>query len=369
MSKHILFVEDEATQRDMFESAVTDWNSRNVEAGRLFTFDVADTVESAQAALDRLRYDAAMFDLRVKGNDGGKAQPKGNELALFALRQRGVPVAIISANTGEIEEDVRNAGSVGIFDKTDDQGDGNYYDRALAWLGDQWDMMDVLAAARNKMEGSAADIFLLRLWPRWKMFADLEIADRTELEKIVTRQYVSHMADLLGLDDPDNATWHPFENYVSPALMSSRAHTGDIFRFDGVLWVVLTPQCDMATQKVENVLLAKCEHGIEGWIDAVNVQKDGNASNSKLKASTALLRKLLNQNLEASKHFLPPLPGETEAVLVSFSAILTRPLEDLNGQLEHRVASIATPFLSNIVQRFGSYISRTGQPNIDMARL
>jgi len=369
MSKHILFVEDEATQLDMFESAVTDWNSRNVEAGRLFTFDVANTVESAQAALDRLRCDAAMFDLRVKGNDGGKAQPKGNELALFALRQRGVPVAIISANTGEIEDDVRNAGSVGIFDKTDDQGDGNYYDRALAWLGDQWDMMDVLAAARNKMEGSAADIFLLRLWPRWKMFADLEIADRTELEKIVTRQYVSHMADLLGLDDPDNATWHPFENYVSPALMSSRAHTGDIFRFDGVLWVVLTPQCDMATQKVENVLLAKCEHGIEGWIDAVNVQKDGNASNSKLKASTALLRKHLNQNLEASKHFLPPLPGETDPVLVSFSAILTRPLEDLNGPLEHRVASIAPPFLSNIVKSFGSYISRTGQPNIDMARL
>jgi CheY-like chemotaxis protein len=369
MSKHILFVEDEATQRDLFESAVTDWNAKNIETGRAFTFDMADTVETAQSALDRLRCDAAMFDLRVKGDDGGRAQPKGNELALYALRQRGVPVAIISANTGEIEEEVRSAGSVGIFDKTDDQEGGNYYDRALDWLGNQWDMMDVLAAARNKMEGSAAEIFLLRLWPRWKMFMDLEIADRNELEKIVTRQYVSHMADLLGLDDPDNATWHPFENYVSPALMSSRAHTGDIFRFDGVLWVVLTPQCDMATQKVENVLLAKCEPGIEGWADAVNVQRDGNASNSKLKSSTALLRKYLNQNLEASKHFLPPLPGEADPVLVSFSAIMTRPLEDLNGQLEHRVASIATPFLSNIVQRFGSYISRTGQPNIDMARL
>lgn len=369
MRKHILFVEDEATQQDMFVSAVTDWNAQNVEAGRIFTYHMAETVETAQEALNRIRCDAAMFDLRVKGDDGGKAEPKGNELALLAMRQRGVPVAIISANTGEIEEDVRNAGAVGIFDKTDDQGDGNYYDRALAWLGNQWDMMEVLAAARKTMEGSAADIFLLRLWPRWKMFMDLEIADRAELEKIVTRQYVSHMADLLGLDDPENATWHPFENYVSPALMSSRAHTGDIFRFEGVLWVVLTPQCDMATQKVENVLLARCEQGIEGWIDAVKVQKDGEASNSKLKASTGFLRKHLNQNLEASKHFLPPLPGETDPVLVNFSAVMTKPLDDLNGQLEHRVASIATPFLSNIIQRFGSYISRTGQPNIDMARL
>ena len=52
---------------------------------------------------------------------------------------------------------------------------------------------------------------------------------------------------------------------MSPALMSSRAHTGDIFRFEGVLWVVLTPQCDMATQKVESALLAKCTPGIAEW--------------------------------------------------------------------------------------------------------
>ena len=168
------------TQRDLFESAVGDWNAKHAEAGRHFTFDIAETVESAQAALNRIRCDAAMFDLRVRSDKGGKAQPEGNELARFALRQRGVPVAIISANTGDIDEEVKDAGSVGIFDKNDEEAEGNYYDRALVWLGEQWDMMDVLAAARNAMEGSAADIFLLRLWPRWKMFADLETDDRAD---------------------------------------------------------------------------------------------------------------------------------------------------------------------------------------------
>jgi len=368
MSKHILFVEDDETQRDMFASAVSDWNDAHKGDERFFTFDVAETVESAQAALDRLRCDAALFDLRVKSDIGGKTEPRGNDLALFALRQRGVPVAIISANAGEVEEAVREAGSVGIFDKNDEEGEGNYYDRALAWLGAQWDMMEVLGAARRAMESSAADIFLLRLWPRWKMFADLETADRAELEKIVTRQYVSHMADLLGIDDPDNATWHPFENYMSPALMSSRAHTGDIFRFDGVLWVVLTPQCDMATGKVESALLAKCVPGIHDW-DANVAAFRAAESNNALKNSKKFLDKYLNQNLEPSRHFLPPLPGEAEPIIVHFSAIMTKPLEELNAQLETRVASIATPFLSNIVQRFGAYISRTGQPNIDIRRL
>ena len=368
MNKHILFVEDEVTQQDMFETAVNDWNVKHAEAGRTFSFDVAETVEAAQAALERLRCDAALFDLRVKSEQGGKAEPKGNELALFALQQRGVPVAIISANTGEIDPEVRSAGAVGIFDKNDEVAEGNYFDRALLWLGDQWDMMEVLAAARRAMDASAADIFLLRLWPRWKMFADLETADRAELEKIVTRQYVSHMADLLGLDDPANASWHPFENYVSPALLSDRAHTGDIFKFDGELWVVLTPQCDMATQKVENVILAKCEAGITDWklmIDTFKAQE----TPKSIEKSGRFLTRFVNQNLEPSRHFLPALPGQVDPLMVHFSNVMTKPMSELNGGLEHRIASIASPFLSNIVQRFGAYISRTGQPNIDISRL
>ncbi len=76
----------------------------------------------------------------------------------------------------------------------------------------------------------------------------------------------------------------------------------------------------------------------------------------------------MNQNLEPSRHFLPPLPSEEDPLLVHFSEVVTMPIAELNAVLENRVASIAPTFLSNIVQRFGAYISRTGQPNIDIAR-
>lgn len=369
MNKHILFVEDEGPQLDLFETAVGDWNAKNAETGRTFSFDVADTIEAGRRSLDRIRCDAALFDLRIRSEAGGKAEARGNELAATALRERGIPVAIISANTDELDENIRTAGAVRVFDKADEADEvGNYYDRALTWLGEQWHMMDVLAAARRNIDGSAAEIFLLRLWPRWKMFAELETAGTSELEKIVTRQYVGHMADMLGLEDPANATWHPFENYVSPALMSARAHTGDIFRFEGVLWVVLTPQCDMATQKVDNVILVKCDAGIPRWAEMIAAFRE-KASNSSIEKSTKFLQQYINQNLEPSRHFLPPLPGEVDPLLVQFSGVRTMPLADLNAALEQRVASIASPFLSNIVQRFGAYISRTGQPNIDIGRL
>lgn len=296
------------------------------------------------------------------------------QLRLFAtgnvfrcVKADGISQGIISANTNEIDDGVKNAGAVGVFDKNDEQAEGNYYDRALVWLADQWEMMEILSAARKEMEASAADVFLLRLWPRWKIIAGLE-SDKTELAKIVTRQYVNHMADLLGLDDPANASWHPFENYVSPALMANRAHTGDIFKFDGKLWVVLTPQCDMATQKVDNAILAQCVSGIANWAEMVAAYK-AQASASSIDKSTKFLRRLVNQNVEPSQHFLPPLPGEVEPLMVHFSSVMTMPLGDLNAAIEQREASIASPFLSNIVQRFGAYISRTGQPNIDIGRL
>ena len=317
MTKHILFVEDEDTQQDLFETAVGDWNLAHAEAGRKFTFSTKTTVERALEALERTRFDAALCAVRVTRAAGGAAGPRGNELARAALHERGLPVAIISANTGQLDDDVRAAGAVRVFDKTQVVAAGNYYDHALPWLAGQWDMMEVLSAARNRIEASAADIFLLRLWPRWKSFAELE-TDRAELEGIVTRQYVGHMADKLGLDDPSNVSWHPFENYVSPALMSGRAHTGDIFRFDDRLWVVLTPQCDMATQKVENAVLAKCERGIDGWNDQIAAFR-AKASDKAVEKSAKFLSRFLNQNLEPSRHFLPPLPGEKEPLLVHFS--------------------------------------------------
>ena len=369
MTKHILFVEDDETQCDMFQTALADWNGKNASIGRRFTAELAESVERATEYLHRRRFDAALFDLRIQSEAGGKPEPKGNDLAKFALNENGIPVAVISANTSELDETVRDAGAVAVFDKLEVSSETNYYDRALTWLGDQWDMMDVLAVAKRAMDRSAADIFLARLWPRWKTYSDLCTgADRVELEKIVTRQYVSHMADLLGLDDPENVSWHPFENYISPALMSSRAHTGDIFDLNDGRWVVLTPQCDMATRKIENVLLAKCVLGIPNWKEIKEKLKAATSKTAR-EACDTFFKRYLNQNLEPSKHFLPPLPGEDEPLLVHFGSLKCVPLEEIEGQLTARKASISTPFLSNIVQRFGSYASRTGQPNIDMARL
>lgn len=363
-ARYILFVEDDPKIVDLMEMAVESWNSANAENDREFVLEKCETAGQARVALERTRYDAALFDLRLPGETKGRSsEPIGNELAFYALGQLGIPVAIMSGNPNDIDPKFKEFPLVNLFFK----GDKEAYGNAVEWFAGWWDMMAVVAESRKRIQASSAEIFVKRLWPQWKDFAAINLANGgdTSLLDIVTRQYASHVVELLGLDGPDHVKWHPFESYVIPSLWSHRAHTGDVFDFDGDIRVILTPQCDMANGNVANVLLAKCERGEQDWAQCVDNLKNADTDKKKDKAAK-YFRKMVNQQLGASQHFLPPLPGEAEPLLVDFADITVQPLKSVNGDLSKRVASVAAPFLSNLTQRFGSYVSRVGQPNIDI---
>ena len=361
--KTILVVEDEDRMITLLSDALEDWNAANEANARRFDKVVVKSPESAAQEVYTRKLDCALVDLRLPPDECSEKTDAGNGNALAAdlLHEHGIPIAIISGHPGEAEPTLVDGETVRAFEKADDG-----YEKAVAWLASQWEMMDALRAVRQKLERSTAEVFARRIWPYWSQITDTIGHDNEILATVIARQYASHTAELLGQADSGN--WHPFENFIVPSYNADRAHTGDIFLLDGKNWIVLTPQCDMATGKVPNVLLAECDIGVDGWADNVADLRDA-TSNSKRKKPTEFLRTFVNQNLPASKHFLPPLPGSGEPVFVQFGKIRTMPLAELNAQLDERVASVSPPFLSNLVQRFGAFISRTGQPNIGVEHL
>lgn len=364
-SRYIIFVEDDPKIVDLMEIAVGHWNAANSEVNRHFVIETCANADDAKIALERTRYDAALFDIRLPGVEvkGKATTPLGNELALHALEKLGIPTAIMSGNPNDVDDRLRGFPTVRVFFK----GDADAYDGAVAWFAEWWEMMSVIANSQQRIQASSAEVFVKRLWPQWKDFAALGQTDgKGTLLDVVTRQYVSHVAELLGLDGPDEIKWHPFETYVVPSLWSHRAHTGDIFALGDDLRIVLTPQCDMANGNVENVLLAHCKRGAVDWESSIDKLKAADTDERKEKAGR-YFRKMVNQQLGASQHFLAPLPGEKEPILVDFSKIEAMALIDLNKMLDKRLASVSASFLANLTQRFGSYVSRIGQPNIDVA--
>jgi CheY-like chemotaxis protein len=357
MSIRLLFVEDDKAQLSLFKDAVQEWNEAHPEVS--FELVVADAYEAACDQLDRLRLDAALLDLRLKGGD---KKLSGSRLADLCVQQYGIPAAIISGHPADFDRKAEGHEMLEVFDK----GDGDAYEKAIKWFAQLSRMIDVLDGTRRNIQARGATVFYGRVWPRWRSYESLAGIDTKQLVGIVSRQYASHIADILGIDSEENVKWHPFENYVQPALLEARSHTGDVFKFEDGLWVILTPQCDMATQKAETVLMAYCETEamLEEWKLHAEALKPG-ASKTKKDSADKYFGKLVNQ-FEPSQHFLPPLE-DGKPLVVQFKKLRTMPLVDLQKSLSNRVASVASPFLSNLTQRFGSYVSRIGQPNLDIS--
>ncbi|MER9018151.1 hypothetical protein [Mesorhizobium sp. M0898] len=357
MSIRLLFVEDDKAQLSLFEDAIKEWNEAHPEVS--FELMVATTYEEGLAQLSRLRLDAALLDLRLKG---GEDKLAGSRLADLCVLQYGIPAAIISGHPADFDRKAEGHEMLAVFDK----GDADAYDKAIKWFADLSPMIEVLDGTRRNIQARGASVFYGRVWPRWNSYEALAGIGAKQLVGIVSRQYASHIADILGIDSEDSVKWHPFENYIQPALQEIRPHTGDVFRFEDGLWIVLTPQCDMATQKTDPILLAYCdtEALLEDWKQHAASLKPA-SSKSKRDGAEKYFRKLVNQ-FEPAQHFLPPLE-DGKPLVVQFKKLRTIPLADLQKSLAKRIASVASPFLSNLTQRFGSYVSRIGQPNIDIS--
>lgn len=364
IARNILYVEDDDKNILSFKDAVEDWNKDNEGENRAFRYHIAKDMEEAHDLIGSIRVDCALLDLRIPDQKDAKSDADtGNKLAQEVLHKCGMPLAIISGHTGDLDEELLEGGLIAVFDKSA----ANSFAKSVSWLGSWWVMMEAVFEARKKFEMLTSEVFVRRIWPQWKEFLQISGEDKRRLATIVSRQFMSHAAEFLGLEEnPDGETWHPFECYVVPPLIDGRPHTGDVFDFDDGRWIVLSSQCDMATGKVESVLLASCAVGIEGFSDHVANIKDPSTSNNQKKNAEKFLRPYINQNLSQAKHFLPPLPGEQDPIIVEFSKLRTVDLGYLVKVLDKRKASVSHPFIGNVIQRFGSYMSRTGQPNIDM---
>lgn len=361
--KYLLYVEDRIDQQLTFRDAVADWNAAHAEEGRAFEYEIRDDYPSGLEALTRFRFDGALVDLRLPSLEEGEEEaPIGNDLAEKVLRGNGIPVAIITANDAELEPEFQPSETMKVFHK----GDADVYDSVIAWFADKWTMMEVLAAAKAHIRSISAEVFADRLWHRWADYVGAAGASVGDLTPVVTRQYVWHLSEVLGIGGEAGDLWHPFENWISPPLQPNRAHTGDVFEIDGVLWVVMSPPCDMANDgNITDVLLVRCDRDELGeWNDRIAKLK-GAANPDQIKKHSEWFRKLVNQS-RPGQHFLPPLPDDPRPLMVQFANITTRPFAELQGMLQQRKASVSAPFLANLTQRFGSYISRVGQPNIDV---
>ncbi|MCY4395637.1 MAG: hypothetical protein OXC10_10915 [Rhodospirillaceae bacterium] len=338
----VLLVEDDLEEKERCRRELDEVN-QCVESLLEYELLVATTRGEAVEFLERNIVDCAILDLRIpSGKDEESRSHVGNEFLKMFLAERAVPVVVHSGYTAEISNEVQEY-NVKTFEKI-----GGEYPEIFSWFESHAPLFRAMQAFRRRLMEETALIFQRSILPHWKESEEYLEGDN-HLLKIVYRQIVAHLGEQLILPLYDAPGHHLHEVYFRPPLREDRLHTGDIVRYDDAIYVIVTPQCNIANDYPDFFLLAKCK-GIEA-----NVAKK-NAS------------KFANQNVSISEHFLPPC-GEDGPWMVEFKTVRSVPKVEKDVLLDSRIASITPQFIPNLIQRFSAYLGRQGQPSLSADQL
>jgi hypothetical protein len=347
----VLIVEDEDTKLAEWDDAIKAHNADSNTKG--FRVDIASskTVSDAKRMLELHRFDAVVVDLRLQVEPGvAENNSHGNDLVRHILAVQPLGVVVYTGQQGDADVGSYDCPQVQVMDK----GDG--LDQVFTWLSKNKDVFLRIRGAKAAFNRETAKVFFRSIWPRWRHWTDSGAQNGPELTEVVARHVVAHVLDAMLHAGGESA--HPEEAYFVPPL-KDRLDTGDLVDYEGGVWIVVTPRCDLANEgKVATIVLASCEDISAKWNSL-------GAADSK-KAEEARKKLTQHDNL-AKHHFLSPMRDAASAQrgpwMVQFHNLKALPSEQAIKDLTPlRFASLSPLFVPSLVERFGGFFSRIGTP-------
>lgn len=324
-----------------------------------YTFHVAGDVKRALEMLEEQPVvHAAIIDLSIpweKNDKSGPSVKAGREVVKSILQTKWLPVIVVSANLEKFE-----LGDIPAYlkeIKKEDKSDieiFRYLEKNKTFL----EAMPVIQEAMNEI-ASESKIAFGDLWERWSEISPSFLQNKKNEKRTLKSFLMNSIIEKWMRDLPV----HPSLFYTH-AIDSGKIFTGDILRAKGKFWVVVTPPCDLAGEgKPARLTLLRCENLSSE--DENHVKKA--IARNKVKGqekNQGVVKKFLTKP-DIARHFIPSWDEKGESYWVSFKNVKTIKHPNLENIQEMKVASISWRFLPNLMQRFGFYVSRMGQDDID----
>lgn len=360
MKWRILVVEDKEDMARQILEAIPDF----VDPPDTAEGDHCQSFQDAISRLEIQRYDILILDLKDDSAEESveDEDPAGVKVFEALKRTRFTPVVFYTALPGKVRSE--QTSFVRVVEKT----------QSISKVREE--VKAVLATKLPTLFRRVEEIQRNYLWDfvgtHWKEFdspheqADLAylLARRLALSLQSEARTLASQVSTKTFSHGHTERIHPMEMYVRPPLGTHRL-AGDILLErvgeDVIYWLVLTPSCDFAQNKVSHVVMARCERLTEqrefkGWQE--NWQ---NPSNTKKKELEGLISDSRSGQRERFK-FLPEtffLPG----LIADFQQLRSVPAESLH-QFEP-IATLDSPFAEAVLASFSRYFGRLGTPDLD----
>lgn len=314
-------------------------------------------IQSKDEAIEALKnpeniFEGAIVDLDLMGSGG--TDSSGNEIVKEIKENLRFPTFVITGTPHNISEELKGESTIfQVFNR--DEVD--FYEILEKFKRIKETGILRILNRKGKIENLIQNIFWNHISTSLDNWALDNKRTSTEKEDSLLRYTILHMLEYL-----DESKVHPSEFYITRPVKESLS-TGDLITFNENRYVVLTPACDFAQQKVSKVFLLRIKDiseevsGIEEIhaIEGLSISKKGK------------LEKII-RNSSSYFHFIPQHNG-INAGIIDFQHKLSMPIEEMEARIGNseidRFATISMPFLKDLIERYSSYYARQGSPDFD----
>ena len=366
----VMLVDDEQDMRESLKELIE--GEQLTSVGDSAEVTAVGNFSGALAVLESGRYDLAILDVRHGDYELKPDIEAGQQLQMEITGVRFLPIIFYTGLPGLVDH-LNNPPFIQVVPK--DELPEVLLEAIRTVLSSELPAVNrALVKHVDNIQREYMWEFVARNWTDIIEQGDMEsvaylLARR--LASSLSGQSTTELAkDLVGGFDASikDGTVHPMQYYVMPPMSEPPRLAGDIYKGDlggqDGYWVMLTPSCDLANDKADWLLLAKCLPLAE--------QPEYKAWNEKqLQPPPGKLRRLLgnNRTKQPDRYFYLPGALSVPDLVVDFQKVVSIAPDDCGFSGLDRLATLDSPFAEALVSRFTRLFGRIGTPDLDMCRL
>ena len=354
----LLFVEDEYSTIEAFQTALDDWNDDH-EDGFGIQSETKKSCGEAVAYLegvDSAGLTGMIVDLTLEDGEG-----VGN-LLLQKLddMHRRIPVVVFTATPAAL----RFPYLLAKYKK----GEKRYEDIFGLFMAVEQIGLSKILGCGGSIEAMLQHVFDVAIPPRvesWRSYANSNGFDKAE--KALSRSVVEHLHIAMDEDEP----FAPDEFYISNLEDSDYVKPGEVLRrktgdSPGQYVVVISPACDLTLHgepcRPKSDVAQVCELELAETL----LQKvDGSTSKKQIAAVQAFNKKVFSNQHALYYHYFPTAVDFKDFVM-NFRRLKTHTHAEITNEYVKTGYIVSPNFFRDIQARFAAYYGRQGQPELNL---
>ena len=363
-----LLIDDENEQSELLKSAIDEINA---ESGyNQLSFHTVNTPEDAMIALYSYSFQAIIIDLKLLAEDdtvNNDEEISGNILLNRIIEKEIIPIVVRTGFPEKISDEI-NKDIVKVYPKEDP-----LYDIIKELISSYSDSVFKIFGSKGEISKNIKELFW-SIIPECFSNNNAEVSSLSfEKKETVIIRYISSWFNNKYMFDEKYIDVEPIEMYMFPNPIEQVCNCDIYEKKDKKscdYYIVLTPSCDLANKKIDEVILCKIKeyNEIPQFTENLNNYKAETSKKAK-KAKESLTRWFRNAHTDSIRyHFLPKF-SKFSGGFVDFRSIISLKYNRETGKIEdtnyNKIGVITESFKRDIVARFSSYYHRQGQPEFN----